>query len=38
MSYVEAAAGVLLLALGAFFLGSARRRKELVRLLWPDER
>jgi len=35
---LEAGAGVLLVSLGAFFLGSARRRKVLVRLLWPDER
>jgi hypothetical protein len=37
-TYIEGAAGVLLVGLGIFFLGSARRRKELVRLLWPDER
>jgi hypothetical protein len=34
----EATGGGLFLALGAFFLSSARRREELVRLLWPDER
>jgi hypothetical protein len=35
---LEATAGGLFLALGAFFLSSARRREELKRLLWPDER
>jgi hypothetical protein len=35
---LEATAGGLFVALGAFFLSSARRREELVRLLWPDER
>jgi len=37
-TWIEAGAGVLLVGLGVFFLGSARRRQELVRLLWPDER
>jgi hypothetical protein len=28
----------MLVGAGVFFLGSARRREVLVRLLWPDER
>lgn len=35
---LEATGGGLFLALGAFFLSSAKRREDLVRLLWPDER
>ena len=35
---VEAGAGAAFLAFGVFFLGSARRREVLVRLVWPDER
>jgi hypothetical protein len=29
--------GGLLLAAGVWVLASAKRREELVRLLWPDE-
>jgi hypothetical protein len=35
---IEAGLGALLLGSGVFFLGSARRREVLVKLLWPDER
>jgi hypothetical protein len=34
---LEAGFGALLVGTGVFFLGSARRREALVRLLWPDE-
>jgi hypothetical protein len=35
---IEAGLGALLVGTGVFFLGSARRREALVRLIWPDER
>ena len=35
---IEAGLGALLVGSGVFFLGSARRREVLVRLVWPDER
>jgi hypothetical protein len=35
---VEAGLGVMLVGLGIFVLGSARRREALVRLVWPDDR
>jgi hypothetical protein len=35
---IEAGLGALLLSTGVFFLGSARRREALVRLIWPDDR
>jgi hypothetical protein len=30
--------GVFLIAFGVVMLGAARRRHEIERLLWPDER
>jgi len=35
---MKAIVGIVLLAVGVLMLAAARRRQELERLLWPDER